>query len=275
MQWLATRLLPLAALAALAQDPEGERLQEIGGIPVPDTALEDLGVTPPPDETTKSSLGGIPPPTEAPLAESSLGGIPPPAEAAESSPGGIPPPDEIAGSSFGVPPLDEATRSSAGARAAVFDFVDWHMNSGQHRHLTERDLDAFEGHSPEEAAALLAKANMQHGRRLLERSKTCGKALKKEGSRWLYGAIKDLQAADVDECCKLCAHEDACFHWEFNYVDNTCGLKGDNGYLEHAGHFHYWIAGDVEERKPSPKQVHPRKVPPPRGVYPSDLRMDL
>jgi len=149
------------------------------------------------------------------------------------------------------------------------------MNSGTHRHLTQRDLDAFDGHSPEDAAQLLAKANFEHGRRLIARSKTCGTAAKKEGSRWLYGHIEDRQAADVDECCKLCAQEDTCYHWEYNYVDKTCGLKGDTGYLEHAEKFHFWIAGDVETRKPSSKPARAQKVPPPRGVYPSDLKSEL
>ncbi len=55
--------------------------------------------------------------------------------------------------------MEALLRSSSGGHATVFEFVDWHMNSGTHRHLTEKDLDAFEGHSHEDAAALLAKAN--------------------------------------------------------------------------------------------------------------------
>merc|ERR1712094_128381 len=117
------------------------------------------------------------------------------------------------------------------------------MQSGTHRHLTEADLDAFDGHSHEEAAALLAKANFQHGRRLIERSKNCSLANKTAGARWMYGEMKMLQAADVDECCKLCSEEKDCYHWEFNYATNACGLKGDDGYLEIAAKFHTWISG--------------------------------
>merc|ERR1719316_1789909 len=101
----------------------------------------------------------------------------------------MPPPDEPLDWMGGIPAPDSGLQSapqeslpldSSGSHKSVFEFVDWHMNSGTHRHLTEKDLAAFDGHSPEDAAQLLAKANFEHGRRLIARSKTCGTAPKKE-----------------------------------------------------------------------------------------------
>lgn len=254
-------LLPIQFLFSLVALPAlGEDLG-VGGIPAPgeDDAFKILA-----DKIKSLGGGGIPAPDEAPQRSKTETA----AQAPESSLGGIAAPTAAAAAA-------EAPEAPV-PKSKVFEFVDWHMNSGTHRHLTEKDLSAFEGHSPEDAAELLAKANFEHGRRLITRSKTCGMAPKKEGSRWLYGEIGYAQkAADVDECCKLCTQDEACYHWEYNYVDNTCNLKGDRGYLEHAAKYHYWISGDVELRKASSKPVPPAKAAPPRGVYPSDIRSDL